>query len=793
LRSKEPDEGASGAADSAPAPFRPLVVVAAACFTGALAGSGAAAPGLAVLAALGVHVGRRHGLGFLLACAAAAALCAGRAASGSAPEPARGARWQPYAPPGTVPGEDERGVLARRDRSRPATLPSGAVRPGELVRVLPTAPARQAARGPVGQGRPQPLEPRADELVRLAPARARPGPFERMRAHVERRVREHVAPHRRPFVRALLLGRTSELDWETRDLFVRTGCRHLLAVSGLHVVLLAVLVVGPLARLAAWAVLGRASASFEGVARIVGLALYVPVAGSGAPVVRAACALALTWLATPLAGRRSDGRSVLAAAALVELMLDPRAPLDVGVQLSYAAAGALVVLHGTVRARLERALAGGVPAVTDRLGRPRRAGAARRAVARATVRLCANGWAAALVASGATLPFAWWHFGEWSPLEIGVAPLTVTLLSGWLGAAWAELLGWPVPSAWLDVPADLLLGLLRLLDRLPGTPVLLPERPAWALALVAGLAFVALARAQRPAERAALAGFGWLLLPWQPTPARLELVALDVGHGSAVVVRTPGEPPWIFDAGTRDRSGLARHALAPLLRRWDGGAPVVCLSHADRDHHSALDWVAERSAPARWIGARPPGPFSPGKRDVPRTDLASGRVELPSRGPVRFFLSRGLAQDGNEGSRTLSLATPEGWIHLCGDAEGEGLAAVLDRGHLSGPARLLLFPHHGSLGPHVGRLLAETRPEEIWISTPERAAVADELDRRGLRWRSTATDGPLILAAVGPNRPGERAADRSLARSVQASDGDPAHGPRRGAASVPTNLEVTDD
>lgn len=723
-------------AEPGPAPDRPFVRIAASAIGGALVGSGAWGFGVAALG-WALLLARRGGRGALFSGICVAALAAGRAAAGSDPDPSLGARWHPR----TRRGESVVGELRAGGRAIPAALPLGGARPGELVRVIPPAEPRRPAVGPFRAPDPLPLEPRPDEVVRLAPSRDPPGPLTRWRARVDRLVDERIAPRRRAFVRALLFGRADELGWSTRDLFVRTGSRHLLAVSGLHVVLVGALVAAPLARLVALVAAGRPHPGLEALAKGLGLVLYAPLAGGGAPVTRAACALSLAFVATPLAGRRADGRSLLAFAALVELALDPRAPLDAGVQLSYAATTALVTLHARVRGFLVRAFEPAIPAPTDRLGRAR---PRRRALALALVRWSAGGWAAALVASGATLGIVWARFGEWSPLEIVVAPITVVLLTAWLAVAWAELAGWPLPAGWLDLPGDALLGLLHVVDRAPATPLLLPERPDAVLGAVAVLAALAVARPTGARVRLAAAALAAVVLPWRATAATLELVALDVGHGTAVLFRLPGEPPWVFDAGSRDRARLARGALADTLRRWDGGAPVVCLSHEDRDHHSAVEWIRERLAPRRFVGARPPG------TPVPRTDLTSGRVELRTRAPARIALLRGLPVAGNEGSRTLSLETPAGWVHLSGDAEGDGLALVLDRGHLCGPARLLLFPHHGSLGPHVGELLSRTRPREIWISSAERPAIAPELDRRGLSWRSTATDGPLVLAAAPP-------------------------------------------
>ena len=100
---------------------------------------------------------------------------------------------------------------------------------------------------------------------------------------------------------------------------------------------------------------------------------------------------------------------------------------------------------------------------------------------------------------------------------------------------------------------------------------------------------------------------------------------------------------------------------------------------------------------------------------------------------------------GNEGSGTLEIRWRDQLLILSGDAEGEGLATMLDEGWLRGSARLLLYPHHGSETPFLGPLLGRLTPAEVWISSGTPPAVAAELDRRGVAWRGTARDGALSL------------------------------------------------
>src|SRR5262249_11446726 len=197
-----------------------------------------------------------------------------------------------------------------------------------------------------------------------------------------------------------------------------------------------------------------------------------------------------------------------------------------------------------------------------------------------------------------------------------------------------------------------------------------------------------------------------------------------VGHGTCVVVRAPGAGTWVFDAGSRDRPELARQALLPILSSWEAGRVHIVLSHDERDHAGALAALVERYPPDRWSGALPAHLLERIAHGAERVDLATGRACVFDRGGLSFTLARGRAQDGNEGSRSLEI---EAWgrsIVLCGDAEAEGLAALLDGVVVRSPCALLLLPHHGSESDLLGALLERLEPAETWVSAQALPAVA---------------------------------------------------------------------
>ena len=621
---------------------------------------------------------------------------------------------------------------------------------GTPVAILPGSEVVPWPRGPVPSPRARarsftalsPVLP--DELVRLGPPPRTPWSrlteslareLHAVRAAVGARVGGVERGTSAGLLRALVIGARDGLPPERIDLFARTGTSHLLAISGWHVGLFAALVVLPLAR-----VTPGARRSLAGIAaRALLLLFFAGIAGAEKPVLRATLALVLLQLAVLRARassappRRPDGLSFLAAAFALECLLDPAGIRTLSLTLSYTATLGLILGTGVLGSALrpaaepwaELAPASWVRGIGGRL--------------RAWL---TSGLAASAAAVLATLPLTWSTFGEFAPSGavltlLVLPPFAFLSLLAWLAA----LLPWSGFSLPADLGARALYALLELGDALPGTPLLLPPRPAAALLVATALAFIGLGRAW--ARRAAALSVGILLLPWSAAPRGLELHLLDVGHGSAAVLRAPGVEALVFDAGSRDRRALASEALLPLLAHWEVARVSVVLSHPDHDHASGLPRLSERVPIARWLGAEPAqGPVRL-PHEAEQLDLAAGRLECGAPCPgLSLALLRGSSVAGNEGSRALEVVWRGERLVLLGDAEEAGLAGLPLE---SGALRLLLAPHHGSDAPAFGALLGRCPPAEVWVSASADPPVARELERRGIAWRWTGRDGPLAL------------------------------------------------
>jgi competence protein ComEC len=168
-----------------------------------------------------------------------------------------------------------------------------------------------------------------------------------IRAYIQRSIQQviHNSEAKAVMV-ALILGDQSELDTETRADFSQTGLTHILAISGLHILLIGMLLYNllrPMLRR-----LNRFSWQTEewirAVLTLFVLLVYTALTGATPSVVRAVVMCAV-FIGGNLFQRNSSALNSLGASALVLLLLNPSYLFDIGFQLSYAAVAGILLLN----------------------------------------------------------------------------------------------------------------------------------------------------------------------------------------------------------------------------------------------------------------------------------------------------------------------------------------------------------------------------------------------------------------------------------------------------------------
>ncbi|MFW5743150.1 MAG: ComEC/Rec2 family competence protein [Spirochaetota bacterium] len=337
-----------------------------------------------------------------------------------------------------VGGEADRPIATVRLASAASEWVDGEAR-GELL-VIAATPGRPA----VGTRVALTLEPGGSSIWRddagrlwaratittvspgTAPGEGDPGwatGARRMRDAIALAVDE-IAGDAAPLVRALLVGDAALIDPRVRLLFRRSGVMHLLALSGMHLAVIALLV-----RSSAGLLVGRRAAAWLAVG--AGFA-YVALAGPRPGLVRAAL---LVLFATSASARDRPRPLVelLCACFLVQVLLQPEASGSLGFQLSYLS---LLGIAAVARPFAEAIRPWIPPAVSGPLG-------------------------AGVGAGLATAPLVLAFFGAWYPVgivaSIAIGPVVLLVMVVGLVAVAISLAG----VGWVAVVARPVLELLN--------------------------------------------------------------------------------------------------------------------------------------------------------------------------------------------------------------------------------------------------------------------------------------------------------------------------------------------
>lgn len=150
------------------------------------------------------------------------------------------------------------------------------------------------------------------------------------------------------FLQAVILGDKAQLDPQLRDDFASAGVAHLLALSGMHLGMVAMLL--SVALIPFSFIISR---KWRWLIVLSGVWIFTVVTGMSVSVVRAAVMTTVFVLAM-LVERKRSGINTLCAAAFFILFFDPQALFNIGFQLSFITCAALITLSSLLAAESQR-------------------------------------------------------------------------------------------------------------------------------------------------------------------------------------------------------------------------------------------------------------------------------------------------------------------------------------------------------------------------------------------------------------------------------------------------------
>ncbi|MGI4815934.1 MAG: ComEC/Rec2 family competence protein [Janthinobacterium lividum] len=619
-----------------------------------------------------------------------------------------------------------------------------------------------------------------------------------------------AAPHV-GLVKALAVGDQRDVSAADKLLFRATGTSHLLAISGLHVGLIASgagWLVGGIwrrSRLAGYALpLVWPSHSIQSLAAALAAAGYVLLSGSGIPAQRA------FWMLCAVCVARASGRAVGASLVLgwalaLVLIVDPWAVLSTGFWLSFGAVAVLLYAASTTLPEAPGLSAespmlsvasdmacvdAGSSATVDgaavaRVSASAGAACAERAAAvwqrhcRAWRQRCTASARMQFAVTFALLPASAFWFSQVSL----ISPLANAFAIPWVSfvvvpSTFAGAL-LPAPfDAWLLTFAHASLRLLCATLAACAAPdwaaVQMPRPSVTTLLLACFGVLWWLAPASWPLRRAA--PLLWLPLVGTridaPPPGEFQVTVLDVGQGGAAVVETAAHR-LLFDAGPSFGDGDAgQMVVLPFLRaRGIRELDLMVVSHRDDDHAGGAATILQ-GLPIGSLRASLPYGHRLWRAATAGVGVDAGACGIgqswewdgvrftfmwPDAGSAGFAASR-----PNWASCVLRVDNGRHAALLTADIEAPQEralargAAAPPAANVRLPAELLLAPHHGSKTSSTPLLVNAVAPAEVVFQVGYRnrfghpaPRVVGRYQAAGASLHRSDRDGQLIFRTDG--------------------------------------------
>jgi competence protein ComEC len=577
------------------------------------------------------------------------------------------------------------------------------------------------------------------------------------------------------FMKAILIGDRAGLPPDLKDSFVKTGTVHILAISGLHVGLMAAVLLYFLA-------ICRIPRKANLILTALFLSVYCFTAGASPPIVRAVI-IFMIIAAGYIIRRTPDLLNSLSLAAVLILLWNPKELFDPSFQLSFASVAGIIIFTP----RLEAIL--GVYRVRADLFFGK------------FYSYCLKGVSVSAAAWLASWPIVAAYFNIVSVISAAanlvVVPLLFILIAASLAFLAANLLpGPPAPllAAGISIVEKFLFTVSSFLAQMPLAYFRAPAPSgAFLLLYYLLLASLLLPKYFTPLERASfLTGFilrrtrvyrkhlvlallvAFNILVWKDVifsgNKNMRITFLDVGKGDASVVEFPKGGAILIDGGNGPGAGrfdIGKNVVAPFLwNRNIRSLDAVFVTHFHEDHLGGLIYILNNFRVGCVIdnGAtvRKGRVYDDYIRTIKRLRIkhivcGAGDAIGPF-GETKIYVlnpeKAGGVCDSNENSLVLKLVYKDFTALFCGDITSDSMKNIFSDGE-NPRSDVLKVPHHGGgLGDRsvAEKFFSDVEPRIAVISSGSENgksvssnAVAEFITSLNSRCYVTKQDGAVIV------------------------------------------------
>ncbi|UCB57696.1 MAG: DNA internalization-related competence protein ComEC/Rec2 [Candidatus Omnitrophota bacterium] len=558
---------------------------------------------------------------------------------------------------------------------------------------------------------------------------------------------QYLEPKEASLLSAILLGERSSLSEDIKDLFIHTGTIHILAISGLHIALIASIIV-------ALFKLFRLGRRLTFILTILVLIAYASLSGARPSVVRATI-MASVVLFGYLINREIEIYNSLGLSALIILIARPYYLFEAGFQLSFLSVISIVYFTPKIE---------GLFPVSNRC-------------LFYLVRVAS----ASLAAWIGLAPITAFYFNIVTPVAIlanialiplllplvgaGISFLVFAFFSASLGSIFAG-------ASWLSI--IVLKGVAGLISRIPlgyfrcASPDIFFFFGYYLLVLI----FFNYKRLRISKAKLAITfALAANILVWAPffrqTSDKLRVTFLDVGKADAIFIEFPNSSNTILIDGGENDAG--RWVILPFL--WNKGIKkidAVVLTHPDNDHVGGLASVLENIKVDCVFDngmSKESSSYNNYKKlaeeKAPCYRLIKGGTEVSGLSGIKLFMLHpahlsGDKDDTNNNSLVLKLVYKKVSFLFCADIQKQAIREILSYGPIL-KSSVIKVPHHGSDEGSIeeelfqavsakAAVISVDRNNRFGLPAPE---VLERLKTQGAQVYKTAESGAITISTDG--------------------------------------------
>ncbi len=542
--------------------------------------------------------------------------------------------------------------------------------------------------------------------------------------------------------KALILGEQGDIPEEVKGHFIVTGIAHLLAISGDHLGIVALLSFSLLIWILKRSEFLLLSISVKKLAAgltIPCILLYTFIAGGGISVIRATI-MVITFFLSILFNRERNLLHTLALAAFLILIFSPPSLFDVSFQLSFLAVLSILYLVPRILQGLKK----------EEISLPLKTSWKQTILKYTKLSLLVTA-----VAIFGTAPFVALHFNRISPIGF----ITNLFFIPWVGflivplslmASILSFVFYPLAALLIHINEFFTVFLLQsvaFFASFPFASLFISTPTAFEIILFYVLLFSVVHLQKRKVVRYLFLGVCVALILdlafWNLKgliQKNLTITFIDVGHGDSILLEFPKGKKMLIDGGGlhEDRFDIGKNVIAPFLwkkkiRRID----FIVLTHPDPDHLKGLNFIASHFSIGQFWdnGVRTDSEFYQqleetilGKR-IERLSLNENSppqmingVQIaffnpPVKGPSHASLPAPSLL--NNHSLVMMIQFKNIRVLMAGDIEKEAEYRMLKEGYPLN-ADILKIPHHGSSSSSTLYFLQGVKPTYAVLSVGER-------------------------------------------------------------------------